>query len=231
MFSEFVAHHIISWNLWPSQSLDCHLISIFEGFWRRMYTNTTCTHCKNWNKIISCAFQISLQKFFTGLPQTWGKEWMHSTLNTVDSSKTYKGSGLLLNSESDLVLKYDSRPSSDFLAIIWCIDTPLFLCNTQFYFPLSLLLLHKLCEHVFVQFTVIAQSVAWMPTLWMIRVLFPMSSFLITESGCGGDKMSLIFHVKQWLLLFMVIVSRLTSQADIVRTLEKVAHSLQSSKH
>jgi hypothetical protein len=33
------------------------------------------------------------------------------------------------------------------------------------------------------------------------------------------------------LLLLMVIVSRLTAQADIVRTLEKVIHSSQSSKY
>jgi hypothetical protein len=36
---------------------------------------------------------------------------------------------------------------------------------------------------------------------------------------------------KQCLLLFMVIVSRLTAQTELDRTLEKVIHSFQSSNH
>lgn len=42
-----------------------------------------------------------------------------------------------------LFLQSHSRPSSDFLAKISDDDTPLFLSNTQFYFPLSPLLIRK----------------------------------------------------------------------------------------
>jgi hypothetical protein len=62
--------------------------------------------------------------------------------SSVDSSLT-RGPGRLLSSDLALVLQYDSGPPSDFLAKILGVDTPLFLCNTQFYFSLSLLLLHK----------------------------------------------------------------------------------------
>jgi hypothetical protein len=66
-----------------------HQISVFGGFRRRTCTKTTRTHLNNWNKILSCAFQTSLQKLFTGLHQTWGKEWMHTSLNAVDISNTW----------------------------------------------------------------------------------------------------------------------------------------------
>jgi hypothetical protein len=42
----------------------------------------------NKSKIMSYAFQMSPQKLFTGLHQTWGKEWMHASLNAVDISNT-----------------------------------------------------------------------------------------------------------------------------------------------
>jgi hypothetical protein len=49
--------------LWPlDPRIYRHRISIFGGFWRRTCTKATCTHQKNWNKILSCAFQMSLQK-------------------------------------------------------------------------------------------------------------------------------------------------------------------------
>jgi hypothetical protein len=66
-----------------------HRISVFGGFWRRTCTKTSRTHQKNWNKILSCAFQTSLQKSFIGLHQTRDKEWMHASLNAVDISNTY----------------------------------------------------------------------------------------------------------------------------------------------
>jgi hypothetical protein len=44
------------------------------------------------------------------------------------------------------VLQNGRRPSSDFLTKILGVDTPLFLCNTQLYFPCPLLLLHKCSE-------------------------------------------------------------------------------------
>jgi hypothetical protein len=54
-----------------------------------------------------------------------------------------RGPGRLKTSDSAPVLQCGSGPSSDFLAKILVADTPLFLCNTQFYLPLSSLLLHK----------------------------------------------------------------------------------------
>jgi hypothetical protein len=39
-------------------------------------------------------------------------------------------------------MQYGNGPS-EFLAKILGVNTPLFLCNTQFYFPLSSLLLHR----------------------------------------------------------------------------------------
>jgi hypothetical protein len=35
-----------------------------------------------------CAFQTLLHNLFTGLHQTWGKKWMHASLNIVDISNT-----------------------------------------------------------------------------------------------------------------------------------------------
>jgi hypothetical protein len=46
-------------------------------------------------------------------------------------------------SDSAPGLQYDSGPSSGFLARILGVDTPLFLCNTQLYFPLCSLFLRK----------------------------------------------------------------------------------------
>jgi hypothetical protein len=54
-----------------------------------------------------------------------------------------RGPGRLKPSDSAPVLQYGSGPSSDFLAKILGVVNPPFLCNTQFYFPLSSLLLHK----------------------------------------------------------------------------------------
>jgi hypothetical protein len=65
-----------------------HRISIFGGFWRRTCTKTTRTHLRNCNKILSCAFQTSLQKLFAELHQTCGKEWIHASVNAVDISNT-----------------------------------------------------------------------------------------------------------------------------------------------
>jgi hypothetical protein len=45
--------------------------------------------------------------------------------------------GPLKPSDTALVLQYDSGPSSDFLARMLGVDTPLFLFKMQFYFPLS----------------------------------------------------------------------------------------------
>jgi hypothetical protein len=55
-----------------------------------------------------------------------------------------RGPGQLLPCDSDPVLQYGSGPSSDFLAKILGVDTPLFLWKTQFYFLLSSLLLDTL---------------------------------------------------------------------------------------
>jgi hypothetical protein len=54
----------------------------------------------------------------------------------------------LLLSDLALVLQYVSGPSSDFLAKILGVDTPLFLCNTQFCFPLSSLLFCKSSKRI-----------------------------------------------------------------------------------
>jgi hypothetical protein len=51
-----------------------------------------------------------------------------------------KRTSRLLPSDSAPVLQCGCGPSSDFLGKILGVDTPLFLCNTQFYSPLSLLL-------------------------------------------------------------------------------------------
>jgi hypothetical protein len=54
-----------------------------------------------------------------------------------------RGPGQLKPSNLAPVLQYGSGPSSDFLAKILGVDTPLFLCNTQFYLPLYPLLVRK----------------------------------------------------------------------------------------
>jgi hypothetical protein len=40
------------------------------------------------SRIWNAVFQMSLQKLFIRLQQTWGKEWMHASLNPVDISNT-----------------------------------------------------------------------------------------------------------------------------------------------
>jgi hypothetical protein len=54
-----------------------------------------------------------------------------------------RGPRWLKPSGSTPVLQYDSGPSYDFMAKILYVNTPLFLFNTEFYFPLSSLLVHK----------------------------------------------------------------------------------------
>jgi hypothetical protein len=54
----------------------------------------------------------------------------------------------LLCSDTALVLQYGSGPSSDFLAKILGLDTSWFLCNIQFYFPLSTLLVCKSSKRI-----------------------------------------------------------------------------------
>jgi hypothetical protein len=54
-----------------------------------------------------------------------------------------RGHSQLLPSDLAPVLQYGSGPSSDFLAKILGVNTPHFFHITQFYFPLSSLLLHK----------------------------------------------------------------------------------------
>jgi hypothetical protein len=54
-----------------------------------------------------------------------------------------RGPDRLKPSDSAPVLQYGGGPSSDFLAKILGVDTPLFLCDTQFYIPFPSLLLHK----------------------------------------------------------------------------------------
>jgi hypothetical protein len=53
---------------------------------------------------------------------------------------SYKGTQSLLPSDFTLVLQYGSGPSSDFLAKILDVNTPLFLYNAQFYLSYSSLL-------------------------------------------------------------------------------------------
>jgi hypothetical protein len=62
-------------------------------------------------------------------------------LALVPKETLTRGPGRLLTSDLALVLQYGSGTSSDFLAKILGVDTPLFLCNTKFYFSLSSLLL------------------------------------------------------------------------------------------
>jgi hypothetical protein len=59
---------------------------------------------------------------------------------------THKGTWSILPSDLALVLQYGSGPSSDFLAKILGVDTPLLLYSTQFDFPLSSQLLQKSCK-------------------------------------------------------------------------------------
>jgi hypothetical protein len=51
--------------------------------------------------------------------------------------------GWLLPSDSALILQCGSGPSTDFLAKILGVDSQQFLCNMQFYFPLSSLRVRK----------------------------------------------------------------------------------------
>jgi hypothetical protein len=53
------------------------------------------------------------------------------------------GHGPFKHSDSVSVLQYGTGLSSDFLIRILDVDTPVFLCNTQVYFPRSSLLVHK----------------------------------------------------------------------------------------
>jgi hypothetical protein len=63
--------------------------------------------------------------------------------SSIHSPDLTSGPGRLKSSNSAPVLQYGSGLSSDFLAKMWSTDTPLFLCNTQFYFPLPSL---KVCK-------------------------------------------------------------------------------------
>jgi hypothetical protein len=68
----------------------------------------------------------------------WEEQFMTKDSDYISYLELTRGPCRLLPSDSAPVLKYGSGPSSDFLAKIVNVDTPLFLCNTQFYFSPSL---------------------------------------------------------------------------------------------
>jgi hypothetical protein len=92
------------------------------------------------------------------------------------------GPGRLLPSDLAPVLQDGIGPSSDFLAKISGVDIPLFLCNTQFYFPLSSLLFLSPIKENSLYFTVVASLVAYVSTVQATWVQFPSRPLLITRS-------------------------------------------------
>jgi hypothetical protein len=88
-----------------------------------------------------------------------------------------RGPGRLLPSDSALVLKYGSGSSSDFLAKILSVDTPPFLWKTQFYFPLSSLLLHILVKCSIFISSAPAQVLECLRMVWQTHIPFPHRSF------------------------------------------------------
>jgi hypothetical protein len=83
------------------------------------------------------------------------------------------GTGRLKPSVSSPVLQYDSEPSTDFLAKILGVDTPLFLCSTRYYG--IIFRVFYCCSLSLVNATTLAatlkeQLVAGLPTMRATRV-------------------------------------------------------------
>lgn len=78
----------------------------------------------------------------------------------VYSNSAHKGTHSPPDSAS--VLQWGSESSTEFLAKILYLDVTLFLCNTQFYFPLSALSLVSLAKEFFLQFTSVSQLVVFL---------------------------------------------------------------------
>jgi hypothetical protein len=87
------------------------------------------------------------------------------------------GPGQFLPSDLTPVLLYGSGSSSDFLPKILGVNTTLFLCNTQFYFTLSSVLLCKSHKTVILKLSVTDQLVACPPMVWITQVKFPIRFF------------------------------------------------------
>jgi hypothetical protein len=79
---------------------------------------------------------------------------------------SYKGTQLIVTLRFGSVLQYGSGPSSDFLSKILGVDTTTFLWKTQFYFPLSSVLLHTLIKGSIFILSAIAQVVACLLMVW-----------------------------------------------------------------
>jgi hypothetical protein len=70
-----VEHYLVS----------CAYLTCQNEFWNTFPDSPV----PNKSTISCCTFQMTLQKLFTGLHQTWGKEWIHASLNAVDISNTW----------------------------------------------------------------------------------------------------------------------------------------------
>jgi hypothetical protein len=89
---------------------------------------------------------------------------------------------------------------TDFLAKILGVDTLQFLHNTQFYFTLSSPLLVSPLKGLFLQFSVVAQLVAWIPMVLVTRVPFP-SRLSVIYFSSFFKFIYIIFsftHIWQW---------------------------------
>jgi hypothetical protein len=85
-----------------------------------------------------------MMSYCDDLAQTGKQIW--KTMAHISLMTLTMGPGRLLYSNLAPVLQYCSGLSSVFLAKILGVDTPPFLWTTQFYFPLSSLLLHILVK-------------------------------------------------------------------------------------
>jgi hypothetical protein len=67
--------------------LASHSYLTCQNEFRDTFSRLSCA--KQIDNILSGEPFLSLQKLFTGLHQTWGKEWMHASVNTMHISNTY----------------------------------------------------------------------------------------------------------------------------------------------
>jgi hypothetical protein len=107
-----------------------------------------------------------------------------------------RGSGRFIAPDSALVLQYGSGPSSDFLAKILDINTPLFLLNTQFHFLGFHYYFKCLIKEGTLMLFKTAQLIACLPMVRATQIWFPMSfPFLITMSimALEAIKFNLLF--------------------------------------
>jgi hypothetical protein len=124
-----------------------------------------------------------------------------------------RGPSQLLPSDSAPVLQYGSGPSSDFLAKIFGVDTPRFLCSTQFYFPLSSLLLCKsskrvlsLCIYFLSSFIHIREQEEHS---WFLNVLWPKLNYyyMTPFQNVSLPIWPLSFHIlmQRWLYVWFIL--------------------------